>query len=152
MNMIDALLGVVLAYSGFSGLRKGAVGIFLDIIAWMGGLFLAMRYTLVFSNWILVHFPRYAPYASVASFVGIWLFSFCLFSLLAFFIDKLLRGTFISPFDRVLGACIGLVKGLLIMAVLLYPLEKTQSALLAHAKLAFLVKPVTGIISQFLPL
>lgn len=142
MNLIDGMIGVILLYTTFSGFRKGAVGIFLDVVSWVMGLFLAIHYGPLFSQWLGLQFPKCAPYATILGFLIIWFLAFCAFTLLGIVVDKMLRGTLISPFDRVLGACIGFLKGLLVLSVLLLPFMSAHLSVYKQAKLTFLVKPV----------
>ena len=150
MNFIDGLIGVVLIYTTFSGFRKGAVGIFLDVMSWVLGLLLAAHYSPKFSPWLALHFPKSAHFAPILGFLIIWFGAFCIFTLLGIVIDKMLRGSLISPFDRVIGAGIGFLKGLLVLSILLLPFVGSHLAVYQKAKLTFLVKPViTKIMSKF---
>ena len=121
MNFLDILIVIILSYCLIRGIFRGLVKELSSIIGVLGGFYAAYTYyPLVarpFSRWI-----SNTSYLNILSFLIIFCVIFLTISLLGVLIRYLLKVAFLGWFDRICGAGFGIVKGVLIAAVILIAL------------------------------
>lgn len=117
MNAFDIIVIVILAYSLIRGLFRGMVKEAASIIGTLGGFFAA------YSNYDTL--ARYLSgvisnpsYRNILAFLIIFCLVLILVNLLAIIIQYLLKIAFLGWLDRFGGVAFGMIKGLLIAAVL----------------------------------
>jgi uncharacterized membrane protein required for colicin V production len=143
MNLIDGVICVCLVYNGFVGLKKGFVRIVLDLTTLIISTAVAILYYGKLSGYIGVWLPKWLQYSDLISFGLLWFILFGLGSTLAVFLSSILDKTLIlGPLDRLLGACIGLLKGLVFLLPLLLPLYFLKTPGFEQSTFAKPLKPI----------
>lgn len=108
-----AILGLLLI-SASIGVMRGLVSEVLALIAWVIAFLVARTgspsLAHLFSTWLDEPILR-----QLAAFAGLFLITLLLLAALRWFISHLLRAIGLGPLDRMLGACFGFARGLLIL-------------------------------------
>lgn len=121
MNFLDVAIVIILSYCLIRGIFRGFVKELSSIIGVLGGFYAAYTYypliARLFSRWI-----SNISYLNILSFLIIFCTVFIIISLLGVLIKYILRIAFLGWFDRICGAGFGIIKGVLIAAVILISL------------------------------
>ena len=117
MNPFDILIVVILGYSLVRGLFRGLVKEVSSIIGVLGGFYAAYTYYMVVGR-LLAGIIKNTAYLNILSFLVIFCGVFIVVSLLGVVIKYLLNIAFLGWVDRLGGFCFGIIKGVLIVAVL----------------------------------
>lgn len=117
--IVLSLLFVSLVYSFF----KGMIRELFSILAYGGGYFMAAR----FNEDAIAYLIKFIPNQTIARLVGFGLL-FMVTSIVISFIGKWVRGLMksaggLSAFDRLMGAVLGVCKGLFILTIIMIPFE-----------------------------
>jgi membrane protein required for colicin V production len=117
MNVFDIVAGVILAYGLIRGLFRGLVKEVSSIIGVLGGFLAAYSFYEAAAAYLhgLVSSPTYR---SLIAFLIIFCAVIVVVNVLALVIKYLLKIVFLGWLDRLGGVVFGLIKGVLIVAVL----------------------------------
>jgi membrane protein required for colicin V production len=112
MSALDIFVIVLLGGGAMIGFVRGLVHEVLSLLAWVVGI-IALRLFHSPVSEALTDAVGTATAGAVLAFVLLFLPSFLFMKLLARSIGKKSRSSMLGPFDRVLGAGFGMLKGLL---------------------------------------
>jgi len=118
MNTFDIIISVIFGYCLVRGLFRGLIKELASIVGVLSGFYAAYTYyqevARLMSDWI-----SNTAYLNIVSFLMIFCFIFIVISIMGILIKYLLNIVFLGWVDRLFGAVFGMVKALLIAAVLL---------------------------------
>lgn len=118
MNPFDILTIVILAYSVIRGIFRGLIKEMSSIVGVLAGYYAAYSYyadiAAVLSRWV-----TNTVYVNIVSFLVLFCVVFLIVSAIGVIIKYVLRIAFMGWLDRICGAAFGMVKAILIVAVLL---------------------------------
>lgn len=116
ISWLDIGLLAFLLLSVVVGLMRGFVFELLSLAGWFAAYFVALYGTPWFQDWIHVgEAGSRLNYA--ATFACVFLVSLVVWSVAARLVRALIRATPLSPFDRLLGAGFGLVRGVVVLLI-----------------------------------
>ena len=117
LNYFDVAVVVILALFVLRGFLRGFVGEVAGLVAIVGGLWFAHTYSPLVAQYLtFLTDPVWRNIAAyVLAFVGVVL----VVGLLARLLQKILSFSFVSWADKLAGAMLGFIKGLVICALLL---------------------------------
>ena len=118
MNGLDIALIVILIFFFLRGIFRGFVKEITGIIGLFAGFFLASTYYPAMGD-TLKPFIQNQAYRSIIGFEIVFLVAYFLVSLLGMLFDKLIKLSVSNVANGLLGAVIGLVKGVVLAAVVL---------------------------------
>ena len=121
MNPLDMVIIVILCYCLIRGIFRGLVKEIASIIGVLAGFCAAYTYYPLLAK-PLARWISSTPYLNILSFMIIFCFIFILISMLGIIIKYLLNITFLGWVDRICGAGFGIIKGILIVAIVLISL------------------------------
>ena len=119
MQTVDIIVLATLIIPGLVGALYGFLNIAFSIIAWIMALGISFKFGALIT-------PLLAPYVdtplirNILGFSGLFLISLMVFSLLGYFIVKLLGRAGLTAMDRVLGFFLGIGLGGFIIAVVVF--------------------------------
>ena len=117
MNPFDMLIIVVLAFSVIRGVFRGLIKELSSIVGVMAGFYAAYSYYPSIAG-LLAHWMTDSAYVNIIGFLILFCVVFFIVSVIGVVIKYLLNVAFMGWFDRMCGAGFGLIKGILIVAVL----------------------------------
>ncbi len=139
MSLLDTFFCIVLGISLIYSVIRGMVQELFSLLAYVGGFVLAIRFRGEVAETLDKVIPS-AAVAEVAAFGMIFLASIVGISLIGRGIKKLVRSNSgLSGLDRVMGGALGLIKGVLILVILMFPLKffpDLQGKILSDSALA----------------
>ena len=124
MSLFDIIVLAVVILFGVAGAKRGFVWEVLTIAGLIVGLWIPWSFRTQIVEFIAACFgsSRLQIPATVIAFVIIFSAIYLAFSYLGFLLHKLLEKIFLGWIDHLLGAIIGLVKGVVIVAIVLVAL------------------------------
>jgi len=139
VNVLDGLIVVVLLLSALFAFTRGFVKEVLAIGGWIGAFFTALYLYEPVKPYVSMYLPK-GVIADAATFIGLFIGSLVVYSILSHQISSRVRDSSIGPLDRSLGFLFGLARGAVIIIVAylllaqLVPADK-QPQIVSEAKL-----------------
>jgi len=126
MNWLDVALAAALAWSVFTGFRKGLTGEVIRLISVVIGTLLAIWFYGTGAAFLLPYISS-RPAANFAGFLAVFCGTILLGWIVTWIARKFLKATGLSLFDKILGGGFGLLRGGLIGLVLVMGLMAFSS-------------------------
>jgi len=117
MNPFDVFIIVILGFCLIRGLFRGLVKEVSSIIGVLGGFYAAYSYYPVVAKW-LSRLMSNSAYLNILGFLIIFCVVLIIVNILGIILKYLLNIAFLGWVDRIFGIAFGIVKGVLIVAVL----------------------------------
>ena len=133
-NWLDVVFAIILIASVLEGLKQGLARTAIGLASVIVGLFLALWFYATLGALFGTHMSR--GWASVLSFLVIFVCTMLLGALLAALIAKLLKLAHLSWLDRLMGGAFGVLRGALVCAVIV------------AVMMAFATKPPPGSVAR----
>ena len=124
MTGLDWILLGVLLLSAAAGLWRGLVFEVLSVLGWVAAFFLAQYLAPEVAVWLPLA-SLSDPLRYAAAFVITFVAAVFAAGLLAALVRRLVSAVGLRPFDRVLGAAFGLVRGLVVLLALAVVVDMT---------------------------
>lgn len=142
MNWADIVILAVFAVSILIGLLRGFTREVFGVLGWFLAFWVAFTFTHAMSEWLTPHIAT-PSVRRAAAFGGLFLLVLLLSSVATFFIGRMVREGALASADRTLGAGFGFLRGLVLIAALLWAAGSTtarqdpwwrDSALIPHCE------------------
>ncbi|MDP3443708.1 MAG: CvpA family protein [Ignavibacteria bacterium] len=119
MQIVDIVLLVLLAIFAIQGFRKGFIAEMSSLVALVIGVYIAFFYADVTADFLSTFFGMTTKYLGMISFVLTLVL--VMIAILAFgkILEKLLDMFLLGPFNSIVGAVFGLLKGVVILSLLI---------------------------------
>lgn len=141
MTAFDLIALVVVALSvGFS-IWRGFVRELLSLASWIAAFWIARSFAVVAAGWLPASLSHQGA-RMVIGFIGVFLVSLLVLSLLTMLVVHLIKVAGLTTSDRMLGAAFGLVRGMLIVVVLVLLGGMTSEPREAYWRNALLSHPL----------
>lgn len=153
METVDIIILVVLIVPGIVGIIYGFLNIIFSIIAWLLAFGISVKFGAYFAP-LLEGMIETVLIRNILAFTGVFLISLVIFTLLGYFIVKLLGRTGLTAADRILGFFLGLGLGGSIITVVIFLAGFTALPQEGWWQQAILIEPFQYICewgNQFLP-
>jgi membrane protein required for colicin V production len=125
LNILDISIIAIITVSGLVGVFRGFVREVMSLIGWIVSAWLAWRYANVFAP-VFDSVVQSPDVRNAAAFIAIFLVSLVLFALLSYFISKIMSQSALKGMDRTLGILFGVLRGVIVVAVLAILIQSTQ--------------------------
>lgn len=153
MAVFDVIGIVVLLAAGFRCAFRGFVTEFLSVLAVLTGLTLAVLFTSALT-------PVLAPYLGesfwtpIVAFLIIFLVGYLIIKIIESTLHRIIEKIQLEKLDQALGFFLGLVEGLLVLAILVFVLQLQNvievKALLEESYIARVLQRIIPVGAQFL--
>jgi len=156
LNAVDLAVIATILISGALALWRGFVRELLSLAAWTGASAITVYCYPLLQPWVH-HRIKTELTADAVAGLSIFVTSLIVLLIISHFISSLIRGRALTAIDRSLGFVFGLARGLLVVCLLflltlwVWPEEKKEPELLAHAKTRPLMVAGTDMIKGLLP-
>jgi membrane protein required for colicin V production len=127
LNILDIIIIAVIAVSGLVGVFRGLLREIMSLVGWIVSAWLAWSFASTVAP-IFDSIIQSADVRTAAAFISIFLVSLVLFALVSYFISKIMNKSPLRGMDRTLGMIFGLLRGILIIAILAILIQSTQFA------------------------
>ena len=119
MNLLDILLAVPMVFLLYKGWKRGIVREVATLVGVLAGIWAAVYLSQQVAEWINLKSENAVLIAFFVCFVGAMVLAY----LLGRMVEGLMKAAHISMANRVLGAVLGMLKALCVLAVLLNYVE-----------------------------
>lgn len=144
MTVIDIILIVAVLLGLFSGLRRGLVGILMDVIAMSAAVYAASHYQDDLGVMVGAVVPVSPVAQRITGFVLAWLIVFVVLLFVGKIIDKALSLTVFRPVNWLGGMVLGVGRNLILVLPFLLVLSYAAPTTLAEAKFYPYFEPVVS--------
>jgi len=127
LNLLDIFIITIITVSGLIGVFRGLVKEIMSLVGWIVSAWLAWRFANMFAP-VFDSLIDSADIRKAAAFISIFLLSLVLFALVSYFISKIMNKSPLKGMDRTLGMIFGILRGVIIIAVLALLIQSTQYA------------------------
>jgi membrane protein required for colicin V production len=121
MNWVDFTIIGVIAFSALISLIRGFVREALSLISWILAFFISSQFYRYVTDY-LTYFDSEMMRIAVA-IVILFVATLLVCTVMSYVIGQLIQKTGLSSIDRVLGTCFGVLRGILIIAAVLFLLD-----------------------------
>ncbi len=121
MNPLDVVIIIVIGYGLIRGIFRGMIKEASSIVGVLAGFYAAYTYYPMVSEFVEKWITS-GPFLNVVSFMLVFCGVFLVVSMVGVVIKYLMKASSLGWLDRILGASLGFVKGILIISVLLVAL------------------------------
>jgi len=129
MGLLDIVLGLLLAYGLYKGLRNGLLVEIASIVALVAGTFGAMHFSYILSDYLSAQFSWEPRYIKLTAFALTFLAIVIAVHLLGRFLTRIAGFAMLGFVNTLAGGVFGLVKVGMILGALLIFFERANSSL-----------------------
>lgn len=117
MNWVDIVILAIIGVSALISLVRGLVREVLSVVVWIAAVWVGIR----FASSLSIYLQDYIASPALrigAAFVGLFVLTLLIGALINFLAGQLVSRTGLSGTDRMLGSIFGVLRGVLVVAVL----------------------------------
>jgi len=123
MATFDILLLIVVLFSFIYSIFKGMTREIFSLLALVAGYIVAVRYKGMGADWLSQYITNETA-ARLISFGLLFMITAAILSVIGWYVKKLIHSSdALSGLDRFFGAIFGIIKGVFIMVLLMFPLQ-----------------------------
>ena len=116
-NWVDVVAVIIVAGFIFSGMQRGVMKTFLDVLAVLIAIFFSGQLYRSLTNSIMPFLKAQDPTIYAITFIVFWIISFMVLELFVGYIMKLVKISFIGMVESLGGLLLGLLQGVLIAGI-----------------------------------
>jgi membrane protein required for colicin V production len=120
MNYLDIIIAIPLLWGAFNGFRKGLIVEVASLIALIAGIYGAIEFSFFISDFLAQYVDWSARVMQTTSFCLTFLVIVIMVHLIARGIQKIAKLVALGTLNRILGVVFGVLKYLVIVAILIY--------------------------------
>ena len=141
MTAFDFIAIAVVAISAIFGIWRGFVREVFSLVSWIAAFWFARTFAGVVATWLPVSLSHHGL-RTIIAFIAIMLVTLLVLSLLSMAVARLVKAAGLTASDRTLGAAFGLLRGVLIAAILVLLGGMTSEPREAYWRNALLSRPL----------
>ena len=153
MSPVDIAIAVIILVSALIGVFRGFIREILSLASWVIALYIAWTFAPLGATYLEPYISQ-PPLRVVAAFVGIFVVALIVASIIAYLVYKLFALAGIKGVDRSLGFLFGVLRGVLIVAILILVAVYTDFAAQPWwqtSKLVGFFTPITDFLLTLMP-
>lgn len=124
MNYIDIVLVLLLVFSAISGFRKGLIVELASLAALILGIWGAIEFSDVTSNFLVENFHLKSEHLNVISFIVTFVVIVILVHIVGSVVNKLVETVMLGFLNKLAGMVFGIVRAALILSIVLVVFDK----------------------------
>ncbi len=150
MSTLDIIIIVVVGASSILSAMKGFIRDIFSVIALITGIIVAFFFYADGAPYVgaVINEPTISR---IISFTVIFIAVSAVVSIIGHFLSRTIAGSELSPYDRAAGACFGLLKGLVLTAVILFFISIFMPDAVSKSRLSGPILRGTDIAVKLLP-
>lgn len=124
MNYIDIVLGILLVLSAINGFRKGLIAELASLAALILGIWGAIEFSDVTSDFLVENFNLKSEHLNIISFVVTFVVIVILVHIVGGVVNKMVETVMLGFLNKLAGMIFGIVKAALILSIILVVFDK----------------------------
>lgn len=124
MNYIDIILGILLLIAAINGFRKGLIAEVASLAALILGIFGAIKFSYITSDFLVEKFDLQTDYLNIISFAVTFVVIVILIHLLGKIITKIADTIMLGFVNKMAGFIFGILRAALILSIVLVVFNK----------------------------
>lgn len=124
MNYIDIILGLILLFAAVSGFRKGFVSELVSLAALILGIWGAVEFSYITTDFLTEQFDFDTKYLNIISFIITFIVIVILVHITGSSVNKLIEVAMLGFLNKMAGLVFGIVKSALILSIILLVFDK----------------------------
>ena len=124
MLIIDIIIACLIGFGLYKGFKQGLVVALISLVSLIIGIFMALKFSFLFREWILEQTQWNVNVVTIAAFVFTFLLVLILIQFLGKFLTKVIKTVALGGINRILGAVFLGVKMILVISVVLNVFQK----------------------------
>lgn len=124
MNYIDIVLGILLLFAAISGFRKGLIAELAGLAALILGIWGAIEFSDITSEFIVENFNWQSEHLSIISFAVTFVVIVILVHIIGGVVNKLVETVMLGFVNKLAGLVFGILKSALILSIILVLFDK----------------------------
>jgi len=119
MNYLDIIIAIPLIWAAYKGFSKGFIISLASLIALIGGIYGAIHFSGLMSEYLSRWFNPKPEYQNLISFTFTFLLIIAIVYLVGYLLDKVIKATGLGILNRLAGVLFNLFKIALILSVIM---------------------------------
>lgn len=128
MSFLDIVLGLLLAYGLYKGLKNGLFVELASLIALIAGIFGAIRFSYIAGDYLHEHMQWDERYINIAAFIITFFVIVIVVQLAGKFLTKIADFAMLGLLNKIAGAIFGALKVAIILGAILIFFERVNSS------------------------
>lgn len=124
MNYIDIVLGILLVLSAISGFRKGLVVELVSLAALVLGIWGAIEFSYITSEFLVENFDWKWDHLNIASFIITFIVIVILVHIVGSTVNKIVETAMLGFVNKLAGLVFGILRGALFLSIVLVVFDK----------------------------
>ena len=124
MNYIDIILALLLFFSAINGFRKGLISELASLAALILGIWGAIEFSYVTTDFLTENFEIHTRYLNIISFIITFAVIVILVHVVGSVINKLVETVMLGFVNKLAGMAFGILKSALILSIILVVFDK----------------------------
>ena len=127
MNFIDIILGLILIFSAIGGFRKGLIVELASLAALILGIWGAIEFSYITSDFITENFNIETNYLNIISFIITFVIIVILVHIIGGAVNKLIETAMLGFINKLAGIAFGILRSALILSIILLVFDKIDN-------------------------
>jgi len=124
MNYIDIILGLLLLFAAISGFRKGLVSELASLAALILGIWGAIEFSYITTNFLIENFNFETEYLNIISFIITFIVIVILVHIVGSAVNKFIEAAMLGFINKLAGLAFGILRSALILSIILIVFDK----------------------------
>lgn len=124
MNYIDIILGLLLLFAAINGFRKGLISELASLAALILGIWGAIEFSYITSDFLTENFNLETEYLNIISFIITFIVIVILVHIVGSSVNKLIEVAMLGFLNKTAGLIFGILRSALILSIILLVFDK----------------------------
>lgn len=124
MNYIDIILGIILLWAAINGFRKGLIVELASLAALILGIWGAIKFSYITSDFLIENFHPKTEYLNIISFVVTFVVIVVLVHIIGKAVHKLAETVLLGFANKLAGLVFGILRTALVLSIVLVVFDK----------------------------
>lgn len=129
MNFLDIILGLLLAWGIYKGVKNGLLIELASLAALILGIYAALHFSYIIGNYITEQWQWNESTINIASFILTFILAVLIINLVGKLLTKVAKAAMLGTLNRLAGAIFGALKMAIIVGALLLFFDKANTSL-----------------------
>ncbi|WP_372947347.1 CvpA family protein [Mariniphaga sp.] len=124
MNYIDIILGLLLLFAAINGFRKGLISELASLAALILGIWGAIEFSYITSDFLTKNFNLETEYLNIISFIVTFIVIVILVHIVGSSVNKLIEVAMLGVMNKMAGLVFGILRSALVLSIILLVFDK----------------------------